>query len=190
VPSPGDRVEGTFISIVRRRGEGSIVTTASQIHAQLTAGRALLQEMSTDRLRQEKDRLRLKSDAAVGRVLAVIDKADDRTRRPPGPGGFFSAKRCLDLAAAIRGDEWGITDDIVRERVDCCRYALSSFGANVSNFGGNAGVATLLLQQLLRSTRETLEAYIAEEEVPPWLDLPDSPSGALAWLVRKSLNPS
>jgi len=78
----------------------------------------------------------------------------------------------------------------VRERVDCCRYALSSFGANVSNFGGNAGVATLLLQQLLRSTRETLEAYIAEEEVPPWLDLPDSPSGALAWLVRKSLNPS
>jgi len=38
----GDRTEGAFISIVRRRGEGSIPVTASQIHATLAAGRALL----------------------------------------------------------------------------------------------------------------------------------------------------
>jgi schlafen family protein len=36
------RVEGTFISIVRRRGEASIPMTAPMIHAQLAAGRALL----------------------------------------------------------------------------------------------------------------------------------------------------
>ncbi|SDO02418.1 hypothetical protein SAMN05660199_01152 [Klenkia soli] len=36
------RAEGTFISIVRRRGEASIPITAPMIHAQLAAGRALL----------------------------------------------------------------------------------------------------------------------------------------------------
>jgi hypothetical protein len=36
------RVEGAFISIVRRRGEQSIPIEASAIHAQLAAGRALL----------------------------------------------------------------------------------------------------------------------------------------------------
>lgn len=35
-------VEGAFISIVRRRGESSIPTTASMIHSTLAAGRALL----------------------------------------------------------------------------------------------------------------------------------------------------
>lgn len=35
-------VEGAFISIVRRRGESSIATTAPMIHATLAAGRALL----------------------------------------------------------------------------------------------------------------------------------------------------
>jgi hypothetical protein len=34
------RVEGAFISIVRRRGEGSIVTSAPAIHAMLVAGKA------------------------------------------------------------------------------------------------------------------------------------------------------
>ena len=38
----GGRVDGTFISIVRRRDSHSIVTDPSQIHAQLAAGRALL----------------------------------------------------------------------------------------------------------------------------------------------------
>jgi hypothetical protein len=36
------RVEGTFISIVRRRGESSIPITAPMIHSTLAAGRALL----------------------------------------------------------------------------------------------------------------------------------------------------
>ncbi|WP_354561120.1 MULTISPECIES: hypothetical protein [Gordonia] len=36
------RAEGTFISIVQRRGEGSIPITAPMIHASLAAGRALL----------------------------------------------------------------------------------------------------------------------------------------------------
>jgi hypothetical protein len=36
------QVEGAFISIVRRRGEGSIPITASAIHSTLAAGRALL----------------------------------------------------------------------------------------------------------------------------------------------------
>ncbi len=35
-------VEGAFISIVRRRGEASIPTTAPMIHSMLAAGRALL----------------------------------------------------------------------------------------------------------------------------------------------------
>ena len=35
-------VEGAFISIVRRRGEASIPTTAPMIHSMLLAGRALL----------------------------------------------------------------------------------------------------------------------------------------------------
>lgn len=38
----GGRVEGAFISIVRRRGEGSIPITAAAIHSSLAAGRALL----------------------------------------------------------------------------------------------------------------------------------------------------
>lgn len=37
-----DGVEGAFISIVRRRGEGTIPVTAASIHATLSAGRALL----------------------------------------------------------------------------------------------------------------------------------------------------
>jgi hypothetical protein len=36
------KVEGAFISIVRRRGEASIPTTAPAIHSMLAAGRALL----------------------------------------------------------------------------------------------------------------------------------------------------
>ncbi|WP_430782320.1 hypothetical protein [Actinoplanes sp. G11-F43] len=38
----GDRVEGAYISIVRRSGEDSIPITAAQIHSTLAAGRALL----------------------------------------------------------------------------------------------------------------------------------------------------
>ncbi|WP_143050972.1 hypothetical protein [Amycolatopsis pretoriensis] len=38
----GDRVEGAFISIVRRSGEDSIPITAQQIHGTLAAGRALM----------------------------------------------------------------------------------------------------------------------------------------------------
>lgn len=38
----GDKVEGSFISIVRRRSEGSVTVNASQVHAMLAAGRALL----------------------------------------------------------------------------------------------------------------------------------------------------
>lgn len=38
----GDKVEGGFFSIVRRRGEGSIVTTAHQIHAYIVAGKRYL----------------------------------------------------------------------------------------------------------------------------------------------------
>jgi hypothetical protein len=36
------KVEGAFISILRRRGEESIPITAASIHATLSAGRALL----------------------------------------------------------------------------------------------------------------------------------------------------
>jgi len=38
----GDKVEGEFFSIVQRRGEASITTTASQIHGYIVAGRAFL----------------------------------------------------------------------------------------------------------------------------------------------------
>jgi hypothetical protein len=38
----GDRVEGAYISIVRRSGQDSIPITAQQIHSTLAAGRALL----------------------------------------------------------------------------------------------------------------------------------------------------
>jgi hypothetical protein len=37
-----DKVEGAFFSIVRRRGEGSITTSASQIHAYIVAGKRYL----------------------------------------------------------------------------------------------------------------------------------------------------
>ncbi|WP_353952515.1 hypothetical protein V6K52_03460 [Knoellia sp. S7-12] len=43
-----DKVEGAFFSIVRRRGEGSIVTTAAQIHAYIVAGRAFLRNEQDD----------------------------------------------------------------------------------------------------------------------------------------------
>jgi hypothetical protein len=36
------KVEGAFVSIVRRRGEHSVPITAPAIHAMLSAGRALL----------------------------------------------------------------------------------------------------------------------------------------------------
>ena len=38
----GGRVEGAFLSVVRRRGEASIPISAPAIHAMLAAGRALL----------------------------------------------------------------------------------------------------------------------------------------------------
>ena len=45
----GDKTEGAFISIVQRRGEGSITIKASEIHGYLVAGRAFL------RMQQRKD---------------------------------------------------------------------------------------------------------------------------------------
>jgi hypothetical protein len=44
----GDRVEGSYISIVRRSGEDSIPITAQQIHSTLAAGRALLRRDAID----------------------------------------------------------------------------------------------------------------------------------------------
>ena len=38
----GDKLEGAFFSIVRRRGEGSITTSAQQIHAYIVAGKRYL----------------------------------------------------------------------------------------------------------------------------------------------------
>ncbi|UPL17333.1 hypothetical protein [Microbacterium aurugineum] len=43
----GGKVEGAFFSIVRRRGEGSITTSAQQIHAYIVAGRRYLREPAT-----------------------------------------------------------------------------------------------------------------------------------------------
>lgn len=43
----GGKVEGAFFSIVRRRGEGSITTSAQQIHAYVVAGRRYLRESAT-----------------------------------------------------------------------------------------------------------------------------------------------
>jgi len=43
----GDKNEGTFFSIVRRRGEASIPTSAAQIHAYIVAGKAFLQGGAT-----------------------------------------------------------------------------------------------------------------------------------------------
>jgi hypothetical protein len=48
----GDRTEGDFFSIVRRRGEASITTTAAQIHAYIVAGRAFLQGSTSGRSNQ------------------------------------------------------------------------------------------------------------------------------------------
>ncbi|MFT4109498.1 hypothetical protein [Propionicimonas sp.] len=48
ITKDGD-VEGAFISIVQRRGEGSIPITAPMIHASLAAGRALLRGSSPSR---------------------------------------------------------------------------------------------------------------------------------------------
>lgn len=39
----GDKIEGAFFSVVRRRGEASITTSAAQIHAYIAAGKAFLQ---------------------------------------------------------------------------------------------------------------------------------------------------
>jgi hypothetical protein len=39
----GERIERTFISIVRRRGDGTIPITPSQIHSQLVAGRGVIE---------------------------------------------------------------------------------------------------------------------------------------------------
>lgn len=45
----GDKTEGAFFSIVRRRGEASITTSAAQIHAYIAAGKAFLQSNTTER---------------------------------------------------------------------------------------------------------------------------------------------
>jgi hypothetical protein len=45
----GDKIEGAFFSIVRRRGEASITTSAAQIHAYIVAGKAFLQGSATAR---------------------------------------------------------------------------------------------------------------------------------------------
>jgi len=45
----GDKTEGAFFSIVRRRGEASITTSAGQIHAYIVAGKAFLQGKTTGR---------------------------------------------------------------------------------------------------------------------------------------------
>jgi hypothetical protein len=73
----GERIEGAFISIVRRRGDGSVPTTASQIHAALVAGRALLQEMRADRLRHQEEVIRRKSKDHASQVRAGLARADD-----------------------------------------------------------------------------------------------------------------
>jgi hypothetical protein len=38
----GDKIEGAFMSVVRRRGEHSITDSPQALHAQIAAGRALL----------------------------------------------------------------------------------------------------------------------------------------------------
>jgi hypothetical protein len=45
----GDKTEGAFFSIVRRRGEASITTSAAQIHAYIVAGKAFLRGNTTGR---------------------------------------------------------------------------------------------------------------------------------------------
>ena len=50
----GERTEGAFFSIVRRRGEASITISAAQIHAYIVAGKAFLQGSATGR-RDEPD---------------------------------------------------------------------------------------------------------------------------------------
>lgn len=46
--TPDGGIEGSFISIVQRRGEGSIAITAPMIHASIAAGRALLRGHKTE----------------------------------------------------------------------------------------------------------------------------------------------
>jgi hypothetical protein len=51
----GDKTEGAFFSIVRRRGEASITTSAAQIHAYIVAGKAYLQGNTVEQRPNESD---------------------------------------------------------------------------------------------------------------------------------------
>jgi len=51
----GEKCEGAFFSIVRRRGEASITTSAAQIHAYIVAGKAFLQGSSEGRAEEHGD---------------------------------------------------------------------------------------------------------------------------------------
>jgi hypothetical protein len=79
-----------------------------------------------------------------------------------------------------------VDDPAVQSRMRACSEAariLSWNDSRLANEGADRGPASLRLQRLATSTRATLEAYLTEQPLPEWSDLPDQ-TGAFGWVVR------
>lgn len=137
-------------------------------------------EMKNSRTEAERLRRLEKSQLAAARVLAILYSPllDDWTS-----ASDLDPKTCRELARQLRNEGPLLLDKELRNRVRAAELVLFTTAFPESEFSpGDRGFAALIAKVLVRAVRSSVEAYLREEELPDWRDLPP-PVGAQAWLI-------
>jgi hypothetical protein len=127
-------------------------------------------------------------DGAGRSKIAAVISAIDALRHPRLSPGMSTVRPEIasGVQHALMWESPLVDDPAVQRRMRACSEAariLSWNDPRLAKEGTDRGAASLRLQRLATSTRATLEAYLTEQPLPEWSDLPEQ-AGAFAWVVR------
>jgi hypothetical protein len=131
--------------------------------------------------RAEQIRRRERSERAVISGLDVL-----RSQRLGMGAGPIEQPLAQEVRHVLMWESPLVDDVQVRDRMRACSNAAFVVGWTeeaIAREGTDRPQASVRLQRLATATRESLEAYLTEQSLPEWADLPTE-TGAHAWVVR------
>lgn len=181
-------------AVARLTAQGQLLVSAaglivSVVLAAITAWyawttRAMVIEMKSTRLQDVELRRREKIEAAAARALAAVHDSRIGTYM-----GRQSEVEAADrLARQLRQHSPLIADPVLADRVNACAEVARAYAIDTEAEwqDHDRGLAVLRLRQIVEATRWSLEAYLADQDLPGWQALPMTTS-AFAWAHGPSL---
>jgi hypothetical protein len=143
--------------------------------------RKMANAMKTAQERAEELRRRERSERAALSALESL-RSDNLGRG----AGVVEQALADDVGHVLRWESSLVDDAEVQSRMRACSGVALVIAWSDESFEPERttrGQASLRLHNIATATRATLEAYLTEQALPEWVDLPE-PAGAQAWALR------